>query len=298
MSLAIGIVGRRRNHGAGKYRAPFFNMGKTARQAALDGAREITFAATAANDLGHRRLHPRAAGQWVRRGFFSSNFGMTISTAVGLSLLEAITLTPMRCSQFMTAKEGRIAFSPLFCEPGLHRFCERPIVAPPRPQPGTIAGKSFRFALALFALSLTSVPWLKKEFFADAGYRSFCHPVPDACRLLLGLHQQQGRRAGKDSPRRAFRRALLREYRRALEAVKPTKASPSFRSRTATSERKASNRSWILCAMKSRKRIPKDFDAFIINPSGNFGGAKRGTSIELSIRGQRLCGPERKRRRS
>ena len=33
------------------------------------------------------------------------------------------------------------------------------------------------------------------------------------------------------------------------------------------------------------KRIPKDFDAFMINPSGNFGGAKRGTNIELSVRG-------------
>jgi HAE1 family hydrophobic/amphiphilic exporter-1 len=33
------------------------------------------------------------------------------------------------------------------------------------------------------------------------------------------------------------------------------------------------------------KQIPKDFDAFLINPSGNFGGAKRGTSIELSVRG-------------
>ena len=34
-----------------------------------------------------------------------------------------------------------------------------------------------------------------------------------------------------------------------------------------------------------KKQIPKDFDAFLINPSGNFGGAKRGTNIELSVRG-------------
>ncbi len=34
-----------------------------------------------------------------------------------------------------------------------------------------------------------------------------------------------------------------------------------------------------------QKRIPKDFTAFIINPAGNFGGAKRGTSIEVSVRG-------------
>ena len=34
-----------------------------------------------------------------------------------------------------------------------------------------------------------------------------------------------------------------------------------------------------------KKEIPKDFDAYLINPSGNFGGAKRGTNLELSIRG-------------
>ena len=34
-----------------------------------------------------------------------------------------------------------------------------------------------------------------------------------------------------------------------------------------------------------KKKIPKDFEAFMINPSGNFGGAKRGTSLELSVRG-------------
>ena len=34
-----------------------------------------------------------------------------------------------------------------------------------------------------------------------------------------------------------------------------------------------------------KKEIPKDFEAFMINPSGNFGGAKRGTSLEVSVRG-------------
>ena len=33
------------------------------------------------------------------------------------------------------------------------------------------------------------------------------------------------------------------------------------------------------------KEIPKDFKPSLIDPSGNFGGAKRGTNIELSVRG-------------
>jgi HAE1 family hydrophobic/amphiphilic exporter-1 len=34
-----------------------------------------------------------------------------------------------------------------------------------------------------------------------------------------------------------------------------------------------------------KKKIPKDLEAFFINPSGNFGGARKGDSVELSIRG-------------
>jgi len=43
-------------------------------------------------------------------GRFFFQFGIAMSVAVGLSLLEALTLTPMRCSQFLTkGNEGWIA---------------------------------------------------------------------------------------------------------------------------------------------------------------------------------------------
>src|SRR6185437_15704290 len=42
-------------------------------------------------------------------GKFFYQFGVTMSVAVLISLLEALTLAPMRCSQFMTtSKENRI----------------------------------------------------------------------------------------------------------------------------------------------------------------------------------------------
>ena len=44
-----------------------FHMGKTARQAALDGAREISFAATAATISVCRSIHSRAVGRWIHR---------------------------------------------------------------------------------------------------------------------------------------------------------------------------------------------------------------------------------------
>ena len=87
-----------------------FHMGKTARQASLDGAREITFAATAATVSVIAVFIPVVLVQGMV-GVFLFQFGVTISTAVGLSLLEAITLTPMRCSQFMTAREDESRFT-------------------------------------------------------------------------------------------------------------------------------------------------------------------------------------------
>jgi len=79
-------------------------MGKSRIQASLDGAREITFAAVAATLAVVAIFLPVAFMQGVIGKFFFQ-FGMTISVAVLLSLLEAITLTPMRCSQMMEKDE-------------------------------------------------------------------------------------------------------------------------------------------------------------------------------------------------
>ncbi|MDZ4816166.1 MAG: efflux RND transporter permease subunit [Verrucomicrobiota bacterium] len=75
-------------------------MGKDRVSAARDGAREITFAAVAATIAVVAIFLPVAFMQGVIGRFFYE-FGVTISAAVVLSLVEAITLTPMRCSQFL-----------------------------------------------------------------------------------------------------------------------------------------------------------------------------------------------------
>lgn len=74
--------------------------GKAKRRAALDGANEITSAATAATIAIMAIFLPVAMMDGII-GKYLFQFGVTISVAVGLSLLEALTLTPMRCSQFM-----------------------------------------------------------------------------------------------------------------------------------------------------------------------------------------------------
>ncbi|HLG20119.1 MAG TPA: efflux RND transporter permease subunit [Bdellovibrionota bacterium] len=76
--------------------------GKSRLRAALDGSREIAFAAMAATAAVIAIFLPVAFMSGVI-GYFFYQFGMTISVAVALSLLEALTLTPMRCSQFLEA---------------------------------------------------------------------------------------------------------------------------------------------------------------------------------------------------
>ena len=77
-----------------------FDMGKTRKAAARDGAREITFAAVAATLAVVAIFIPVAFMTGVIGRFFFQ-FSVTMTVAVMLSLLESITLTPMRCSKLL-----------------------------------------------------------------------------------------------------------------------------------------------------------------------------------------------------
>jgi hydrophobe/amphiphile efflux-1 (HAE1) family protein len=73
-------------------------------KAASLGAREITFAAAATTAAIVAIFLPVAFMQGIIGRFFFQ-FGVTISVAVLLSLVEALTLTPMRCSRFLEVGE-------------------------------------------------------------------------------------------------------------------------------------------------------------------------------------------------
>ncbi len=76
-------------------------QGQSRMNAALIGAREITFAAIATSVAILAIFIPVIFMQGIVGKFFFQ-FGVTISVAVFFSLIEAITITPMRCSQFLT----------------------------------------------------------------------------------------------------------------------------------------------------------------------------------------------------
>lgn len=104
LSLAIGIVVddaimmlenivRRRELGEGR------------KEAALKGAEEITFAALAATLAVVAIFLPVVFMKGIIGRYFLQ-YGVTVTIAVLLSLLEALTLTPMRCSRYLTVEHS------------------------------------------------------------------------------------------------------------------------------------------------------------------------------------------------
>ena len=84
-------------------------LGKKRRRASIDGSNEITFAALAATIAIVAIFLPVVFMKGII-GRFLFQYGITVTAAVLLSLIEALTLTPMRCSQFLkVGHHGRIA---------------------------------------------------------------------------------------------------------------------------------------------------------------------------------------------
>jgi hydrophobe/amphiphile efflux-1 (HAE1) family protein len=146
-------------------------------KAALVGAREITTAAIAASIAILAIFVPVVFMQGIVGKFFYQ-FGVTLSVAVMLSLLEALTLTPMRCSQFLTrggenrvttrVNRGMAALSRVY-----RRLLERCLN-----WRWTVVG----VAMGVFFLSLLVAGSLRKEFL----------PPQDQSRFLVTLYTPMG----------------------------------------------------------------------------------------------------------
>lgn len=146
--------------------------------AALDGSREITFAALAATVAIIAIFLPVAFMKGIIGKFFYQ-FGVTLSVAVALSLLEALTLTPMRCSQYLDLSErnSRIGkFIEAFFEKSALSY--EKIVTKTLKHRGKVIGASLLF----FVLSYASLSWLRKEFV----------PSQDQSRLFMRVRTDIG----------------------------------------------------------------------------------------------------------
>jgi len=137
-----------------------YRMGKNAAQAAYDGAMEILPAAIAATLAVVAVFLPVVFMDGIIGKFFFQ-FGVTMSAAVLLSLLEAVTITPMRAAALMSTEtrvnrfehwleRGFAGLSRLYAG-GLRRTLRFPVLV--------VAG-----SLILFGLSMLLVKSVPREF--------------------------------------------------------------------------------------------------------------------------------------
>ncbi|MCU0293232.1 MAG: efflux RND transporter permease subunit [Thermoanaerobaculaceae bacterium] len=134
-------------------------MGQGKVKAASVGAREITFAA-AATTLAIVSIFLPVAFMKGIIGKFFFQFGVTISVAVLLSLLEALTLAPMRCSQFLEVEHrGRLGRTMDDLFKRLSRLYLRALAPALHHRTWVLLG-----SLVVFLLSLGIRAFLREEF--------------------------------------------------------------------------------------------------------------------------------------
>ncbi|MBX3020088.1 MAG: efflux RND transporter permease subunit [Bdellovibrionales bacterium] len=153
-------------------------MGKSRVQAALDGAREISFAAMAASVSLVAIFLPIAFMEGII-GRFLFQFGVTLSAAVMISLLEALTLTPMRAAAFKGSIERTTTFGRRFEAAFIHlkEFYTRTLTRTLNHR-WKVVGASLFF----FVLSFSSVALLKGEF----------QPAQDQSMLMIQMTNPPG----------------------------------------------------------------------------------------------------------
>ncbi len=153
--------------------------GKALIPAALEGTKEIAFAALAATLAVVAIFIPVVFMKGIIGRYFLQ-FGITLCLAVLLSYVEAVTLAPARCAQFLkTTREGRnkvgLAVDRAFG--GLERLYSRVLRRGLR-KPGLV----LLMAAALFGLSLLVFMSLPSEFV----------PSQDQSRIMIRLQTAVG----------------------------------------------------------------------------------------------------------
>lgn len=277
--MVLENIYRHREQGEGKVRA------------ASVGAREITFAAAAATAAIIAIFLPVAFMKGLIGKYFFQ-FGVTISVAVLLSLLEALTLTPMRLSRFLDLGEKRSRLGRV-----VDRLFERVSAAYARALGPTLRhrGAILGAASAMFAVSL--VFWfgglLPREF------------VPRQDSSLFQIRFQTPVGTSLDVADRAFAsierflasRGEIQRYFGFVGAggmgggqvnngfMFVTMKDPRERPADPATGRRLSQQAFMDVARGAINGIP-GVRAAILDPSQQGFSASRGFPVEISIRGR------------
>lgn len=250
-------------------------MGKSRKAASLDGTYQISFAAMATTLAIVAIFLPVAFMQGVIGKFFLQ-FGVTISIAVMISLLEALTLTPMRCSQFMEEKHAHDRRFDRWMQTW-NEFYRRTLSWALKHR-----WKVVTASLAVFISSLVMTKFIKKEF----------SPSQDLGIFLIRLKAPVGTSLEKmDAISRQAEEKLkeIPEIQRFFMSVGgfgsgQVNSAMSFVTLSPRSERDRGHTEIMDEARKSLSEI-KGVRAILQDLSARGFGAGRGFPIEFSIRG-------------
>lgn len=141
-------------------------------QASFKGSREITFAVLATTAVLVAIFAPISLMPGIEGRFFRE-FSLTLCVAVVLSSLEALTLAPMRCSQFLNVTSKGIF---------IHHWVDKAVEVSNAFYAKTLKAALNRKGLVVcvsmiaFMLSLFSLKYINKEFAPEAD-RSFMFAV-------------------------------------------------------------------------------------------------------------------------
>lgn len=256
-----------------------FEMGKDKRKASLEGAKEITFAAMAATVAIIAIFLPIAYMKGIIGKYFFQ-FAVTISVAVFLSLIEALTLTPMRCAQFMSHSTNRTRIGRLMDESfaWFEKFYERilPVVIHHR-------WKTIIASLLIFAASSAFAPKLRKEF----------TPPQDQGSIMLRVKTKEGSSLDftdskvKEVEKYLNSRPEIKRYFVAIGGFGGNEATAAiaFITLKERKERQYSQQELIEIFRKDFKEF-KGARVIVQDTSlGAIGGSGRGFPIEFSITG-------------
>ena len=253
-------------------------LGKDRVTAALKGARQITFAAMAATLAVVAIFLPVAFMKGIIGKFFFQ-FGVTMSAAVLLSLLEALTLTPMRASQFVTLRKRQTRIGR-----GMDRFIG--VLTRLYEKSLTLVlehrWKAIIASVILFALSLSSVKFLRKEFV----------PSQDQSMLMIRLQTPVGSSLPftdgkfKEAENLLLKRPEVERYFAAIGGFGGGEVNTGilFLTLKPKKERKLSQQELMGTLRQELSAIPK-VKAYVQDLSTRGLTAQRGFPVEFSVRG-------------
>lgn len=248
-------------------------MGKDRVTASSEGTKEITFAALAATLAVVAIFLPVIFMKGVIGKFFFQ-FGVTLSVAVMLSYLEAITLAPARCAQMLvTSREGRsligraadAAFS------ALERFYAR-----------TLAG-SLRFPKTVLVVSLAVL--VACGFLVTKVPTEFV-PAQDQGRLSVRLQAEAGTTPQAAAPLIAKAEARIAAHPEIEHMLSTMQGSSGSITLTLVPpEQRKMTAQQLLAQLRTELQGIPGLRASLQDPSLQGFGVSKGSPVDFTVRG-------------